>query len=205
MPFPFKFTPESLISDVILGLNLLTGSLSADVVAVLDQESFQQVFPEARPLIVYPRETSRIMTHPLESGAMVADHKVIDPKTIELILLISSENFASAFQQVRSAYLNSTLLTVQTKAAVYQNMVIKSLPREETPDKSDITTISLQMEEAIFALPGGTSSTTSVSYYSPVNPLNASSVLRGLQSAVINPATALASIIKGVSVWGIRI
>ena len=204
MAFPFKITPQALISDFILGLNLLTGALSADVVAVLDQDSFQQMFGEARPMKAFIRETAKVMEHPVESGAMIADHKVIDPRTIELVMVIAAEDFASTFQQIRSAWLNATLLTVQTKAAVYQNMIIQNLPREEDPEKFDITVIALQMKEVIYALPGSLSSTTSVSYYSPIAPSNASSVLRGLQSAIINPASALISIIRGVSVWGIR-
>lgn len=204
MAIPFNPTNPALITDAILGLNLISGTLNSDVVAVLDQETFKQIFQEARPVKAFIRETSKVMEHPLESGAMIADHKIIDPRTLELLLIVSSEDFTGAFQQIRNAWLNSTLLTVQTKAAVYQNMIIQNLPREEDPEKFDITVISLQLKEVIFALPGSVSSTTSVSYYSPAAPDNQSVVLRGLQSSLINPAASLLSLIHAASVWGIQ-
>jgi hypothetical protein len=203
MPLPFNLTPQALIGDAILGLNLLTGGLNSDVVGVLDQETFTQIFPEARPMKAFVRETSRVMEHPLETGAMIADHKIIDPRTIELLMIVSAADFAGAFQQIRAAWLDSTLLTVQTKAAVYQNMIIQNLPREEDPEKFDITVISLQMKEVIFALEGGTSSTSSVTYYDPISPLDASVILRGLQKSIINPASSLLSLIHAAGVWGI--
>ena len=203
MALPFNFTPQSILQDFILGLNLITGTLSADVVAVLDQGTFRQIFAEARPMKAFIRETSKVMEHPVESGAMLGDHKVIDPKTIELLMVVSAESYASAFQQIRSAWLNSDLLTVQTKAAVYQNMIIQNLPREEEPEKFDVTVIALQMKEVLFAMPGAISSTTSVSYYSPVAPNNANTIARGLQQAILNPVSSVLSLIHAASVWGI--
>jgi hypothetical protein len=203
MPIPFNLTPPALVNDAILGLNLLTGTLNSDVVGVLDQESFTQIFPEARPMKAFIRETSRVMEHPLESGAMIADHKIIDPRTIELLMVVTAADFAGAFQQIRTAWLEGTLLTVQTKAAVYQNMIIQNLPREEDPEKFDITTIALQMKEVIFALEGGTTSTSSVTYYDPISPLDSSVILRGLQKSIINPASSLLSLIHAAGVWGI--
>jgi hypothetical protein len=204
MALPFNLTPSALISDAILGLNLLTGSLTSDVVAVLDQEDFQQLFQEARPMKARIRENAQIMKHPVESGASLADHRVIEPRSLELLMILTAADFSGAFQQIRSAWLNSTLLTVQTKACVYQNMIIRALPREEDPETFDVTTLTLQMEEVIFALPGGTSSAGSVSYYNPAAANNQSIVLRGLQSAIINPTSALLSLIHSATVWGLR-
>lgn len=203
MAFP-NFTAASLASDAILGLNLLTGSLKGDVVGILDQKSFKQLFPETRPMKAIIRETSQVMKHPVESGATLSDHKIINPKSIEMMMLIDSQFYSSDYQQIRTAWLNSTLLIVQTKAAVYQNMIIQNLPREEDPDKFDVTTIHLQMEEVLFELPNSVSSASSVSYYSPKDPTNESIVARGLQSSLITPATSLLSLIHASSVWGIH-
>lgn len=203
MAFPFNITPQVAIADAILGLNLITGTLNADVVAVLNQETFRQLFPGARPGKAFIRESSKVMEHPVETGAMLGDHRIIDPRTIEMVMIVDAADYAGAFQQIRSAWLNNLLLIVQTKAAVYKNMIIQNLPREEDPEKFDITTISLQMKEIIFAVPGGVSSTSSVSYYSPADPLNQSNAPRGLQSAILNPTAALLSLIHAAGVWGI--
>lgn len=199
---PFNFNSSSLTQDAILGLNLLTGSLNADIVGVFNQEDFTQLFQEARPIKAFIRETSRVMEHPLETGALVSDHKIIDPRTIEMLVYVDAAGYNSAFQQIRNTWQNNELLIVQTKAAVYQNMIIQNLPREEEPEKYDITVINLQMKEVLFATETGTTSATSVSYYSPTDPSNASQVLRGLQSAIINPASSILSGLHAASTWG---
>jgi len=198
---PFNLNSSSITQDLVLGLNLLTGSLNADVVGVFDQDSFRQLFETARPMKAFIRETSRVMEHPLETGALIADHKITDPRTIELLIIVNAADFNSAFQQIRNSWLNSQLLIVQTKAAVYKNMIIHNLPREEDPDRFNMTTINLQLKEVLYATDIGTTAQTSVSYYSPANPGDQSAVLRGLLSAVTG-ASSVFSAIHAASTWG---
>ncbi len=199
---PFNVTSSALVTDATLALNLLSGTPGVDVVGVFDQTSFTQLFQQARPMKGYIREISRVMEHPLESGAMVAVHMIIDPTTIDLLITIAAPDFSGAFQQIRSAWQAGTLLIVQTKAAVYQNMIIQNLPREEDPERFNITTINLQLKEVLFATENGTTATSNVSYYSPANPSDATIVQRGLQGA-INAASSLLSGIHTASTWGI--
>lgn len=198
---PFNFTNSSLITDANLALNLLSGAPNTDVVGVFDQTSFTQLFINARPMKAFIREISRVMEHPLETGAMVADHMIIDPTTIDLLIIVAAPDFSGAFQQIRSAWQAGTLLIVQTKSCVYKNMIIQNLPREEDPERFNITTINLQLKEVLFATQNGTTATSSVSYYSPANPSDQTQVLRGIQSA-ITAASSLLSGIHAASTWG---
>jgi hypothetical protein len=198
---PFNINTSSITQDAVLGLNLLTGTLNADVVGVFDQATFTQLFVQARSMKAFVRETSRVMEHPLETGALIADHKIIDPKTIDLMMIVAAPDFNGAFQQIRNSYLNSQLLIVQTKAAVYKNMIIQSLPREEDPEKFNVTVINLQLREVLYASETGTSATSSVSYYSPADPSNQSQILRGLQNAITGASTILSGI-HAASTWG---
>lgn len=153
-------------------VNLLTSIPFTDVftskVAVYDQ-SFVQVFPGATIVNAVVKEDSLVMQHPLETGASIIDHKVTLPVEIELSLILKpldfnpqisrngiQLNFASyrdTYQAIRQLFLNATLLTVQTKASTYNNMLISAMPHEESTDVFNTITIALKLREALFVTP----------------------------------------------------
>jgi hypothetical protein len=178
--------------DDVYGLNLLTGALSGDVVAIYDTETFTQLFPDARPIKATVRETSKVMEHPVETGAMIADHHIINPTEIELSLIISSDAYATAYQQIYDAFVNATNLSVQTRTDVYDNMVVMNVPHEEAPEMYDAIAVALHLREVLFVVPASVaaSSTSSATpaapaNYAPADPANSDTVQSGLQA----PAT----------------
>ena len=60
---------------------------SADVVAVFNQATGAQVFADARPLKAVVSETAQLMTHPLEDGSNIIDHRIILPIGLSLSIL----------------------------------------------------------------------------------------------------------------------
>lgn len=145
-----------------------------DIVGIYDQ-NFTQVFPKARPLKAAIKEDSKLMEHPLETGATVIDHRVIQPIEIEFSMILPNGEYRNIYQQIKQIYLNATLLIVQTKTASYSNMVIQSLPQEQDPEMFDAVLIALKLREVQFA----TSTVTII----PRNPVNNSTVDRGIQPA----------------------
>lgn len=182
-----NLTPSSLESDIILGIDLLTNNLNRDVVGVFDQTTLQQIFIDARPMRANIRPTSKVMDHPVETGVTLSDHHIILPKNIELSITIKSEFYSSTLQQIIGAFTNATLLSVQTKAGVYPNMIILEPPHEEDPDMYDMITMGLRLREVQFIAPTSIQGTSTVvtapANYAPADPENASTVNRGLQSA----------------------
>lgn len=185
-----SLTPAALKSDILFGVDLLVNNVNRDVVGVFDQTSFDQLFSDARPVRANVRESAKVMDHPLETGTTISDHHVINPKNIELTMILSSEFYSSTFQQIRGAFVNATLLSVQTKAGVYQNMIIQEVPHQEDPDMFDAITITLNMREVLFVAPSSItqvqsgSSATTPANYSPADPTNDNTVNRGLQAPV---------------------
>lgn len=180
------FTPISLAADVIYGVNLLTSSIQGDAVAIFDAESFEQVFSGARSLRANVRETSRVMDHPLETGVTISDHFIINPNEIEISALIPSVYYNSAYQDIKEAFLNKTLLSVQTKADVYTNMIVAEMPHEENPELFDVLVQGIRLKEIIYVAPTSITTInktgqapTVPSNYSPVNPKNANTLQRG--------------------------
>ncbi len=130
----------------------LLPSAAIDYVAIFD-ENLAQVFREARALKATVKETSELMKHPLETGSVIIDHRIILPIEIDLSVIIQSEDYQSVYQQIRQYYQNGTFLIIQTKTGVYENMVIASMPHDETTEMYDTVPIALRLREVQFVEP----------------------------------------------------
>lgn len=132
--------------------DVLIPNSSADVVAVFDAD-FNQVFSTARPIKAMVNEESKVMMHPLEDGATIADHQVFLGTTIELSMMLSKYDYRSVYQQIKQIYRASTILTVQTRTDSYTNMIIQKMPHDEDPELFDVIALAVRLEEAQFITP----------------------------------------------------
>lgn len=124
--------------------------MSTDVVCVLDAK-LAQVFALARPVKATVKPDSKLMEHPLETGASIADHRIVLPVEIELsLVLVGADTFRNTYKEVRDLFSRGELLTVQTRTDSYPNMAIQSMPHEETPDSMDAVTLAMTLKEVTF-------------------------------------------------------
>ena len=121
-----------------------------DAVGVFTKD-FNQVFPNARPLKATIKETSKLMEHPLETGATTTDHRIINPTEIEFSLLLNSIDYRSVYQQIKQLRDSATLLTVVTWAGRYDNQLISDFPHEEDPAMYEVLSVALKTKEVLFA------------------------------------------------------
>lgn len=128
--------------------NLLP-SAASDYVAIFDQ-NFTQLFREARAIKAVVKEEAKVMEHPVESGAVITDHRIILPVEIELSLILASEDYQSVYKAIRQYYFNATLLVIQTRAGIYENQLIRSLPHEEDPTMFNALAIALSLKQVQF-------------------------------------------------------
>lgn len=184
-------TPAILESNISLGIDLLNNGFNRDVTGIFDQDTLQQLFVNARPMKARIRERSKVMDHPVETGSTLSDHRVIEPVQIELPVIIKSQYYSSTFQQLRSAMINATLLSVQTKACIYPNIIIEELPREEDPEMFNVTVVGVRLREVLFIVPtsittapGTSTANTAPANYAPADPAQSDTVNRGLQAPV---------------------
>lgn len=122
---------------------------AVDVVGVFD-DSFNQLFNLARPIKANINPSSKIMDHPIEGGATSSDFRIILPTEIELSLICSSDEYKSAYQQIKTVYLAGQTVTVKTRADTYLNMMISGMPHDETPDMYNAIAVALKLREIIF-------------------------------------------------------
>lgn len=169
------------VTDVIFGAASLARSLirpskAVDVVAITGA-GFLPLFSAARPLTAAVYELADLMEHPLETGAVIADHIVFRPVEIEIPMICVGEfAYRSTYAALRATFNSGTLLTVRTRTGSYPNMVMSDLPHEETPNEFDAITIRLRLREARFVTPK-----TGLSKSQVKDPKQASTTNRGAQ------------------------
>ena len=55
------------------------------------------------------------MEHPVESGAVITDHRIVMPIEIDLSLILASADYTDVYKAIRQYYYAATLLTIQTR------------------------------------------------------------------------------------------
>ena len=170
-----NFTPSSIISDAILAAELAQqyfADTAADAIKVIDSGNFQ-AFPNARPMRVDVTPRAKLMDHPLESGQITTDYKIILPLEIRMPVMIQQAYYRDTYQEIWNIWQTSELLTVQTRAGQYSNMIIAEPPHEEKPDQYDVITMNLHFRQVPIV---GTPSN-----YFPANPVQADTTILGYQ------------------------
>lgn len=153
-------------------IDTLIPQYAVDYVAIFDAD-FQQLFSHARPVKVRVTEDAKVMTHPVENGSIITDHRVVLPITIEISLILQAADYKDTYKAIRQYYLSGKLLIVQTRAGTYKNQIIESMPHEEDPAQYDAITIALTLKQVQFV--------TAKYGVLPKNPTNSSTVDRGVQ------------------------
>ena len=149
-------------------------STSLDIVGVFDSD-FTQVFMQARPVYASVRPEARLMDHPLETGQIITDYKVILPLEIEYRVVLPSPYTRDLYEEIWNLWQNSELLTVQTKARNYTNMVIASPPHEEKTDYFDALPMTIRFRQAQLV--------QAVTTYAPADPTQANTQSLGDQNS----------------------
>lgn len=176
------------ITDII---STLLPSFAVDYVAIFTQD-YQQVFQQARAIKAVVKEQAKVMEHPVETGAIISDHRVILPVEIDLSLILASDDYQSVYKSIRQYYFNATLLVVQTRSGIYENQLISALPHEEDPNMFNALAIALSLKQVQFA--------TAQYGVVPRHPSNTTTVNRGAQQgtpATNNQFTLAQSVFEG--------
>jgi hypothetical protein len=131
-------------------LDLFLSNEAADNTAIFDNG--QRVFAEAKIISIAIKPSSKLMEHPLESGALQSDHKVINPIEIEIKFIVPRNRYQNVVPLLRQTFIESRFLTIQTRHVIFNNMVITELPWEETAQMSDAIAVSIKFKEVILAV-----------------------------------------------------
>jgi hypothetical protein len=159
-------------------INTLLPSASVDTVAIFDQ-NYHQLFKQAKSIKAVIKEQSKLMEHPIETGAIITDHRIVLPIEIDLSMILASSDYQDVYKSIRQYFFDATLLIVQTRAGIYKNQIISALPHEEDPTMYDALTIALSLKQVLYVSAQYTNT--------PKYPNNSSTIDRGQQQGT--PAT----------------
>lgn len=129
-------------------INTLLPSAAVDQVAIFD-DKYNQLFQQAKSIKVVVKENSKLMEHPIETGAIITDHRIIMPIEIDMSLILASSDYSDVYKAIKQYYLNATQLIIQTRSDIYANQLIEALPHEEDPNMYDSLTIALSLKQVV--------------------------------------------------------
>lgn len=195
-------TPSSAISNLATLAGFLTSSKRVDVVQILNQQTMQQIFAVARPMKATVKETAKVMQYPVETGSTLSDNRVSNPTEIEMALFIPASGYSTVYPQMRNAWLQPTLLSVQTRTGTYKNMIIADMPHEEDPDMFSAIMMHVRFKEVIMIAPSSTAASPVLNNYSPASPQDATTQNQGLISGIAS-ASSLLSYFHAATVVGL--
>jgi len=81
-------------------IDTLLPSFAFDTVAVFNQD-YEQLFRDARSIKAIVKEQAKVMEHPIETVAVITDHRIILPVEIELSLLLLSRSYQDTYKAIR--------------------------------------------------------------------------------------------------------
>lgn len=135
---------------------------SVGVFLIKKDKKVVQLFSRARPIKLTVKESAHAMTHPVESGSVITDHRIINPIEIDYSVMVDPLEFRATYDQIKQAFLSSSILSVQTKTGFYKNMMIAAIPHDESADTGDSIPIAISFVEVKLvgakfgAIPSGT-------------------------------------------------
>ena len=108
-------------------------------------------------------DDSKMCEHPIESGAVITDHKIFTPTEIDIRLAMRINNYVSTYtdllkiddtdyniyRELLQIYENNTKLRIKTKTGWHNNMVLQAMPHEEKPENFDMVVFDLHFKEVM--------------------------------------------------------
>lgn len=129
---------------------------------------------------------TRLAKHPVETGEVIMDNKVVDPIEIEvsILLVVSDDNFPSqrAFLNAARNSRSADTYTVCTKYDSYFDMIIESIDDDESNDKFDATVMNVKFVQL---LPVTAMVTGGINH--PIKPENKDGTTSGVMNASKSP------------------
>lgn len=107
-------------------------------------------YGNARPIKAIVSESSRFMSHPIENGEVITDHRVVLPVTISIAVILRPLFYRRTYNLIRNDYRNAQQFTIRTKTHTYRNMYLREIPHEEDVTKFDTITMVLEFVEVQF-------------------------------------------------------
>ena len=139
--------------NIVNTLLNVVGAFYSDKIVAIYNSLNQEVLQDCAIIDCVVKDTARLMEHPIETGAKIVDHKVFEPRQVQIQLALTESNYQQEYEQLSFLYHNCEMLSVRTKAQIYSNMQIIGIPHEEKVNKIDRLILAIQLKEAMLVSP----------------------------------------------------
>lgn len=102
--------------------------------------------------------TSELAEHPVETGTMITDAAIINPLSAKVRIALPRMFYTRIYSDLEKKYfIGKKKIILQTKLAVYKNMVLQNMPHDLTNETVDRVVIDLDLRQVIDVAPQMTS------------------------------------------------
>jgi|ERR1051326_104089 hypothetical protein len=132
--------------DDLIEENEDENTVSEDIVAIFDDETFEQLVETISPMRVGVKEGGKVTRFQVEDGTTRTDHFVVEPVELQIDFLLSKDT-RNEYQAIKDIFNAKKLITVQTKVTSYTSMILEELPHEENVDLGNVVLMPLRFVE----------------------------------------------------------
>lgn len=105
--------------------------------------------------------TSELAEHPVETGTMITDAAIINPLSAKVRISLPRMFYTRIYSDLEKNYfIGKKKIILQTKLAVYKNMVLQNMPHDLTNETVDRVVIDLDLRQVIDVAPQMTSTSS---------------------------------------------
>ena len=103
--------------------------------------------------------SSDLCDHPTETGSIITDNAIINPISMTIQVAMPTALYTRIYTQMIKYYQEKTFILVQTKFAMYRNMVIEAMPYKLDNESIDRPVVELQLRQVMEVSPQYTNAT----------------------------------------------
>jgi hypothetical protein len=122
-------------------------------IRITDNETNEDIWTDLTHMGVDTTRTANVAEHPIETGSVVMDHRVVNPTEVTLRLVATKNNYREMYSSIQSYYRNSYLVKIHTRTRVNRNMAIVSFPDYQDPELFDALSMEVTFREMLFVTP----------------------------------------------------
>lgn len=96
---------------------------------------------------------SDLCDHPVENGEVVTDNAILNPIEVKVELVLPTAFATRIYKEIEDYFINKKYIMMQTKFALYRNLVIKDMPYKMDHESVDRPTVELSLRQVMVVEP----------------------------------------------------
>lgn len=97
--------------------------------------------------------SSDLCQHPIETGQVVTDASIINPVTATVRIAVPTAFYTQIYEQIATLFREKKYIMMQTKFALYRNMVVVAMPYVLEHENVDRVPIDIKLEQVMEIIP----------------------------------------------------